>query len=117
MCKEVNENEIAAILARTFADPASMPWAAIRGVSQQQAYRFFLNDLGYLVAGNFGGSFSELCPHPGNGKEGYALSFVWDKTVPPEGGIYTNVDTGLSVDDWKEESLLQAGIKKYGELA
>ena len=104
MSKIITDTEIAEILVQAIRKPELMPWASVKGMTADAAYKALLSDLGFLVARHFGGCFNQVAEPDGIEVLGYTLSFNWDRQVPINGGVYANFDTDVSIDEWKKDA-------------
>ena len=112
MGKIIKDTEIMAMLVQLQQNQPNLPWG-YEPVSPAIAYAEFLQDLGYLIARHFGGSFNGVSEPDGIEDLGYTLSFSWGWKVPENGGFYANLDTDISVDTWRKQS---QKITEFGQL-
>ena len=103
MSKIIKATELADLLVQAINAPEQMPWAAIKGLSTDAAYKALLRDVGFLVARHFGGHFNQVAEPDGIAGLGYTLSFSWDRQVPANGGIYAGFDTDVSIEQWQKD--------------
>lgn len=104
MSKIITDTEIAEILVQSIHNPELMPWASVKEMTTDAAYKAFIRDLGVLVARHFGGCFNQVAEPDGIEGLDYTLSFSWDRQVPKNGGAYANFDTDVSIDEWKKDA-------------
>lgn len=67
----------------------------------QDQYIAFLRDIGTLIANHCGGYFKNISTpdYPGDDTS-YCLHFEWDESVPEGGGVFKNLDTDVSMEEW-----------------
>lgn len=77
------------------------------GIDCADQYRYFLEDLGRLVADHFGGYCAivgePLCDEGGPDETSWCLHFVYNECVPKDGGVYAQFDTDITIEEWKGE--------------
>jgi len=71
------------------------------------AYQYFLEDLGHLIAKHFGGRFlnvgTPLSDSGSDAETSYCLLFAYDENVPDGGGVYAGFDLDKSLEEWQNE--------------
>ncbi len=85
------------------ADMAEIIYEAVQdegAIVCEDAYQYFLEDLGRLIAKHFGGDFREMIPP--DGCAGWQASFAINEFVPEDGGVYRRSDTDVTWRGGKE---------------
>ncbi len=112
MSKIITDTEILGVLTASIANYQEAHWA-VSPLSTEAAYQHFLDDIGKLIARHFGGRFNQVAKPEGIENLGYTLSFAWDHRIPPDGGIYLNLDTDLPTHSWRKE---KPKLSELGQL-
>jgi hypothetical protein len=98
MSKVITENELLLILAKMILTEEVIPEAG--------TYARFLANIGEVVANYCGGeclTVSAPLIEDGRGSNGkWCVHFRHTESVPSDGGVYADVDTDVSIDEWRE---------------
>lgn len=114
MSKLITDKEILAALTKAIQNQPHLPWATDNTVLPEKAYAIFLHDLGSLVARHFGGRCNQVSPPDGIEDLGYTVSFSWNFRVPSNGGIYADLDSDVTLEDWRDEMSWE--LTEFGNL-
>ena len=73
-------------------------------ISERPCYVRFVSDLGQLIADYCGGEVVTVSDDLQEEALGVCAHFMWNESVPGDGGVYARFDTDVSVDEWALDS-------------
>lgn len=74
------------------------------GDMEAETYRCFLKDVGQLIADYCGGEVSFVDESMDPDKPGYLIGFHHNDSVPEDGGVFKDLDTDVSIEEWQEDA-------------
>ncbi len=72
-------------------------------ISERPCYVRFVSDLGQIIADYCGGEVVTVSDDFQGEALGVCAHFIWNESVPGDGGVYARFDTDVSVDEWALE--------------